>query len=130
MMSSTFLVFLLTGGLAALANIGTRCFLSLFISYSVAIALAFLVGMSTAFLLFKIFVFKAGQSKKTSTEVLWFAAINLFGLLQTLFISIGLKDYAFPWIGFHIYPEDVAHIVGVVVPAGISYFGHKLLTFK
>lgn len=82
------------------------------------------------FFLFKIWVFGATQSSKALRESIWFIIINALALFQTLLISIGLTDYVFSFMQFHFYPEDCAHIIGVLFPVFTSFIGHKYLTFK
>lgn len=125
-----FLVFALCGGLAACANLGSRWMLSHWLAYPVAISIAYGIGMLTGFLLFKFFVFDSGKSKRVLKETLWYIVVNIFALLQTLFISIFLAGYVFPWTGIDFYPHDVAHLIGVMVPVVTSYFGHKHFTFR
>ena len=114
-----FISFIICGGIAALVNMGTRWLLNHIFSYAVSICISYLLGMLTAFFLFKIWVFGATQSSKA-----------LRALFQTLLISIGLTDYVFPFMQFHFYPEDCAHIIGVLFPVFTSFIGHKYLTFK
>ena len=125
-----FSLFVLCGGLAALANMGSRWVLNHLVPYWFSICLAYLVGMVTAFVLFKICVFGARKSSRTLRESLLFVVVNVVALLQTLLVSIGLADYLFPLLRFSFYPHDVAHVVGVAVPVLSSYFGHKYFTFK
>lgn len=123
------LIFTLCGGLAALVNMGSRWLLNPFIPYEWAIVLAYLVGMFTAFLLFKFFVFHARESARTVRETWRFIVINTIALLQTLIISIGLADYLFHWVGFTWHAPDIAHVIGVTVPIFTSFLGHKYFTF-
>ena len=122
-------LFILTGGIAALVNIGSRFLLNLVMSYRSAIVLAYIVGMITAFFLFKFFVFEAKSSRKTVREVVFFLAINLLALLQTYLISIALAEYLFPFCKWTFFPKDIAHVIGVMVPIFTSYLGHKYYTF-
>lgn len=127
---TAFMSFIVCGGIAACANFGSRWLFSRWLPYPAAIVLAYLVGMLTAFLLFKCLVFNSAKSKRTLRETLWFLAVNAFALLQTLAVSIGLADYVFPWIGMRVHPHDVAHGIGVAVPVITSFWGHKHLTFR
>jgi len=124
-----FIRFLLAGGIAAGANFGSRFLFSLFVGYKSAIVMAYGVGMVTAFLLMRGHVFEAG-GKALAPQILKFAGINLLAILQTLIISVGLASYLFPAVGIVKSAEAYAHLVGVLVPAVTSYFGHKLLTFR
>ena len=50
-LSRQFVLFLATGGFAALVNFGSRILLSHWLSFSWAVVLAYLAGMGTAFVL-------------------------------------------------------------------------------
>jgi len=127
---TTFMSFLFCGGLAAGANLGSRWLFSHWLPYIAAIVLAYLVGMLTAFLLFKFFVFNSAKSKRIPRETIWFIAVNALALLQTLGISLGLADYVFPWLGMRFYSQDIAHCLGVAFPVLTSFFAHNRLTFR
>jgi putative flippase GtrA len=128
-MSRQFGFFLVTGGIAALVNFGSRILFGQWMSYSASIVLAYLCGMVTAFLLARAFVFTDSR-RSTAQSVLWFAAVNLFAVLQTWAISVILARYLLPWAGVTSHAETLAHAVGIMVPVVSSYFGHKHFTFK
>ena len=67
--SHQFLLFLLTGGTAAAVNFGSRILYSAWIPFSYAVILAYLTGMVTAFVLAKLFVFKASQQSMQRSAV-------------------------------------------------------------
>ena len=123
-----FLRFLCAGGFAAIVNVLVRYFLSYVFSYSLAIVLAYLTGMATAYVLSKLFVFEK-SGRKASHEMLWFTLVNLLAILQVWAVSIALARYIFPLLAMSWHAETVAHAIGVGVPALTSYFGHKHLSF-
>lgn len=124
-----FFQFLLVGGLAAGVNFVSRIGFSELVSYRVAIVLAYLVGMLTAFILSKHYVFeKSGRPLKD--ELRDFTIVNIFAAIQVWLISVGLAEYFFPYISFTFYPEEVAHLIGLGIPAITSYLGHKHFSFK
>ncbi|MDR2457770.1 MAG: GtrA family protein [Clostridiales Family XIII bacterium] len=125
-----FIKFTFSGGLAALVNLVSRWVLYHFLNYAVSVTIAYLLGMLTAFITFKYFVFNSGKSGKTRNEIIWFIVVNIMALAQTLVISVFLAEYLFPRINFEFYPYDIAHIIGVAVPIISSYLLHKELTFK
>lgn len=125
-----FFGFLLCGGLAAIANICSRWFLSLWMTYVYAIGIAFLIGLATGYLLFKFFVFDARKTHKTTKEASRYVIVNALALLQTYAVSILLSEYCLPFFGIIKYRYDIAHIVGVGVPIVTSYFLHKNYTFQ
>ncbi len=128
MMSRKFPRFLLAGGIAALANMGSRYLLGFVMAYVPSILVAYLIGMLTAFLLNRRFVFR-GAGNALHQQVFWFVAINIAALAQTLLVSVALSDWILPWIGWSRQPETVAHVIGVIVPVFTSYIGHKRWSF-
>ena len=121
--------FILAGGTAALANIAARAAFSLVLPYVPAIVLAYCVGMVTAFVLNRMFVFR-GATRPLGHQAAWFILVNLAAVVQTVVISLVLRDWLLPAIGMHFHPDTVAHVIGVIVPVFTSYLGHKHLTFK
>lgn len=128
-MNRQFLLFVLTGGLAAGVNFFSRIFLSSWLRYSLAIIIAYILGMTTAFLLNKLFVFRKADNALHS-QIFWFSVVNVVALLQTLAISLLLADYIFPRLQFYWHPETVAHAIGVAFPVITSFIGHKKLSFR
>lgn len=128
-MSAQFGSFLVTGGIAALVNFGSRILFDQWMSYSASIVLAYLCGMVTAFLLARAFVFTHSR-RSTAQSLLWFAAVNVFAVLQTWAISLILARHVLPWAGVTSNVEAVAHAIGIMVPVVSSYFGHKHFTFR
>ncbi|QBG87098.1 GtrA family protein [Xanthomonas oryzae] len=129
MIERRFVLFVAASGVAAVANFSSRIAFNQFIGYVPAIVLAYFVGMVTAFLLNRSYVFK-DANKQLAKQIFWFVAVNALALLQTIFISLVLSHYVFPWIGLTLYPETFAHALGIIAPAIASYFGHKHLTFS
>ena len=122
-------LFLAAGGVAALANYGSRFAFSHWFSYPVAIVLAYLVGMTVAFALMRQYVFDA-RAKALGPQVLAFVLVNVLAVLQTLVVSLVLARWALPALGMTEHTEAIAHAVGVAVPIVTSYFGHKHATFR
>jgi putative flippase GtrA len=124
-----FLYFILTGGVAAVVNFSSRIVLSHWMSYAEAIATAYAMGMLTAFVLNRLFVFREA-SNPLYHQAFWFTVVNLAAVLQTLLVSLGLARLLFPAIHFRWHPESVAHAFGVAFPVLTSYIGHKRLSFR
>ncbi len=128
-MSRQFLVFLLTGGTAALVNFGSRIFYNQWFSFSSSIVIAYITGMITAFILAKLFVFKQSQ-QSLHKSIVFFILVNGVAVIQTWLISLGLAYYLLPRLHIVIYVKEIAHAVGVIVPVFTSYVGHKHFSFK
>ena len=121
--------FLFAGAIAAAANYGSRFLFNRWVSYEQAIVLAYLVGMFVAFVLMRGHVFEA-KGKALAPQIIKFGGVNLLAVLQTLIISVVLARWVLPASGVTEYAEALAHLVGVLIPAATSYFGHKLFTFR
>ena len=128
-MSRQFLAFLLTGGIAALVNFGSRIAYSLWLNFSAAVILAYLTGMITAFVLARLFVFKDGRQTLMRSAG-FFVLVNLSAILQTWAVSMGLAYYVLPMLGVSAFVPEIAHAVGVIVPVFSSYIGHKYWSFR
>lgn len=128
-LSRQFILFLVTGGTAALVNFGSRIAYNQWVSFSAAIVLAYLTGMVTAFVLARWLVFQQSQHSLGRSALL-FTAVNVLAVLQTWLISMGLAVYALPQLGVTRWVAEIAHAVGVVVPVFTSYLGHKHFTFR
>jgi putative flippase GtrA len=128
-MTRQFFIFAVVGGIAAIANFCSRILIGHWLSYSASIWVAYVIGMITAFILNRIFVFSV-TSNRLHQQIFWFTAVNLVAVLQTWIISLLLARHAFPWMGFDWHPETVAHAFGVAAPIISSYFGHKYLSFR
>lgn len=129
MMSRQFLAFLAVSGIAAAANVGSRILFSLALPYTAAIVCAFCVGISVAFVLNKLLVFRTA-TRPVQQQMLWFLLINLAALLQTLAVSLLLARWLFPLTGYTLHAETVAHGIGVAMPAVTSFFGHRYFSFR
>lgn len=123
-----FASFIVTGGIAAGVNLATRWGLSFVLRYEVAVALAYLVGMTTAFILARRYVFDGG-GKSWQVEYLRFAMVNVMSFLIVLGVSVGLARWGFPAMGMTWHAEDLAHLIGVISPIAISYYAHKHFSF-
>lgn len=129
MVSRQFLAFLAVSGIAAGANFGSRVAFSLALPYAAAIVAAFCVGLSTAFVLNKLLVFRE-STQPVQQQMVWFLAVNLGALVQTLAVSLLLARWLLPLVGITTHADAIAHAIGIAVPAVTSYFAHKRLSFR
>ena len=127
--SRQFVLFLATGGFAALVNFGSRIVLSRWLSFSWAVVLAYLIGMATAFVLARAFVFTtSGQT--VGESALRFALVNVAAVAQTWLISMALAYWVLPWLGVDRWRLELAHAVGVMAPVFSSYLAHRHWSFR
>ncbi len=128
-LSGKFILFLLTGGTAAFVNFISRFIYNQWTSFSIAIVLAYLTGMLTAFVLARYIVFK--QSKQSfSRSVIMFCTVNAITAVQTWMISMGMALYVLPYWGVTQFASGIAHAVGLFIPVFTSYLGHKHFSFR
>lgn len=120
--------FLVSGGVAAAVNLGSRAFYDLWMSYSLAIVLAYVTGMATAFALNRRFVFQSSTSE-WSTSAGRFVIVNCLGLAQTWAVSLLMTSFVLPLLHVDRFRAGIAHFVGVAAPVFTSYAAHRLWTF-
>lgn len=123
-----FVMFLLISGFAAALNFGSRIVFSHFMPYPAAIFLAFCVGLSTAFVLGRLFVFQHA-ARPLHEQIVFFVLVNLLGLGLTLGVSLLLARWLLPSLGVVSHVEEIAHAAGIAAPILTSYFGHKHFSF-
>ena len=96
--SRQFLGFVLTGGIAAAVNFGSRILYNQWMVFSPAVVVAYLTGMVTAFFLARMLVFtESSQSPRRSGS--FFVLVNILAIAQTWLISLGLAYYLLPKLG-------------------------------
>ena len=91
--------------------------------------LAYIVGMTTAFILMRTFVFGASQ-RFVGVEAFRFVIVNLVALVLVWIISVSLHRWLFPEIGFTWQADTVAHVIGLSATVLTSYVGHRYFTFS
>ena len=124
-----FLLFLITGGVAALLNVLSRLVFSQLFSFELAVLLAYGMGMLTAYVLARKFVFLQSRTSVRRSFAA-FALVNLFALMQTWLVSVILRTWLLPLLGIVVLRDLIAHGIGVAVPVLSSYFGHKYISFR
>jgi putative flippase GtrA len=124
-----FIRFLVSGGIAAGVNVLSRWLLDFVVIYEAAVGLAYIAGMTVAFVLARVFVFEseAGDAKG---QYVRFALVNVVAFVQVWCVSVVLARLVFPAIGLTWQAETVAHMIGVVSPVVTSYLAHKRFSFR
>ncbi len=121
-------MFLATGGVAAVANFCSRLIYNMWTSFSIAIILAFITGLSIAFVLARLLVFKDSQ-KPAQNAALKFLVVNLVAVVLTWVISMGMAYYALPALSVTSFVYEIAHATGIIFPVFTSYLAHKYWSF-
>ena len=68
-----FLLFIVSGGIAAFINILSRAILSIFFDFKISIIFAYCIGMITAYILSRKFVFISNHNLTKSESINWFS---------------------------------------------------------
>lgn len=124
-----FVRFLLAGGLAAVANFGSRFVFSHFVSFVPAVVLAFLVGLVTGFAIMRAFVF-SGRAEAPAKQAGYYLLVNLVGLAVTVVVSVVVAKGVSFLLPDPDKTEALGHLAGVAAPALLSFYAHKKLTFR
>lgn len=126
--SRQFAGFLLVGGLAALLHWLARILLSLFMSYSWAVVVAYAVGMSVAFILNSLYIFPASD-KPVPKQARDFFIINSVFFPVVWLVSIQLNK-VLPGFGIERYAEEIAHAVAISFPVLGTFLLYKFVAFR
>jgi len=129
--------FLLVGTLAAAVNWLARITLSAAfapaLSFEVAVLIAYAIGMTSGFLLYRAYVFP-DAGLPMAVQVRRFIAVNLVSAAEVWLIAVLLLRVVVPAVGigaeYTAIAEALAHGVAIAAGAATSYVGHKFLTFK
>lgn len=121
--------FLLLGGLAAAINWLVRFPLSLVLPFPAAVFIAYLIGMSAGFTLYRAYVFP-NSARPVSAQAALFLIVNAVGAVVVMAMSLALLDRVLPVIGWRFLPEAFAHGTAIGVGAVANFFGHKYLSFR
>jgi energy-coupling factor transport system substrate-specific component len=121
--------FLLLGGLAAAINWLVRFPLSLVLPFSAAILVAYAIGMTAGFALYRAYVFP-GSTVPIGRQVAVFLIVNAAGAVVVWSVAMLLVARVFPAADYAFMPEATAHGIAIAVGAAVNFVGHKFLTFR
>ena len=127
-LTKQFLFFLVVGGLAAFLHWLARILLSSWMTFSMAVIVAYVIGMTVAFLLNSFFVFPNSEKSK-NLQICVFVLVNLTFLpivwLASLKINYFLKD-----LGVYGHSEEMAHALAISLPMLATFLIYKFFAFK
>jgi putative flippase GtrA len=126
--SRQFLGFVAVGGTAALLHWLARIALSQWLPFSLAVAMAYAVGMLVAFLLNSVFVFHR-STRPRSLQARDFVVINLASFPIVWAAAIGF-EHALRALGLLHYTEALAHAIAISLPMLATFLIYKFHAFK
>ena len=127
-LSRQFAGFLLVGGIAALLHWIARILLSLLMPFTWAVALAYGVGMGTAFVLNSRYVFPASD-KPVEKQARDFIVINTAFFPVVWIVSVQLNKLLIG-LGLRHYTEEIAHGLAISLPVLGTFLLYKFIAFR
>ena len=124
-----FVRFVFAGGVSVLFNLCARAIFSLFFSYQIAIVLAYVIGMATAWFLMRILVFQTTK-QRADGEIMRFLLVNIIGLAQVSVISSLLVGRVDKMVNNIATSEALAHLLGLISIVFTSYILHSKFTYS
>jgi putative flippase GtrA len=123
-----FLGFVAVGGTAALLHWLARIALSQWLPFSMAVVVAYIVGMLVAFLLNSFFVFQQ-STRPRAKQARDFVVINLASFPLVWLASMGLA-HMLRALGHVHYTEALAHAIAISLPMLATFLIYKFYAFK
>ena len=123
-----FLCFAGIGIVAAALNWGSGRLFALVTSFSFSIELAYGVGVASAFVMNRLWVFP-GSPRPMVQQIVWFMGVNLLFFPIVWGVSVALGNYVLPWLGMRDLAEPLGHAAALAFPMILTFLIHKFLTF-
>lgn len=125
--SAQFILFLIVGTSAAVLNWFARLVLSNWVSFPIAVILAYGVGMASAFELNRRLVFPV-SARPVIKQAKVFILTNLAFLPVVWGASILFKDLLAE-VGIMRFSEGIAHGLALTIPVFIAFLIYKFIAF-
>lgn len=129
LLSRQFGLFVFAGSMAALIHWGSRIAFNQYMGFRLALVAAYAVGIGTAFLLNKLFVFP-DSGRELKGEVQYFVFFNIAAFPLVWGASVFLAGYVLPTAGLTSHPRAIAHAIGISLPLVLNFYLHKFITFR
>ena len=126
-LSRQLVAFIAVGGLAATANFLSQQILTPAVGFPLAVSLAYLIGLSTAFVLNRWLVFPHSR-RPIKRQMVGFLATNLAFLPLVLLTAMLLRD-GLARLGVTQYTQEMAHLMAIALPTVFSYLIYKFRVF-
>lgn len=120
--------FLVCGTLAATINWLARIALSPWMSFELAVIIAYGIGMVAGFILYKRHVWPEAATS-LARQMTGFIAVNAISGVIVVAIAVGLAELASYFAVRSAVIEAVAHGTAIAIGAIANYLGHGSITF-
>lgn len=123
------IAFLICGTLAAAINWFARMILSLWMSFGLAVVIAYGIGMLAGFVLYRRYVWTTSARSLTG-QIIAFIGINIAVAGLVLLTALGLVELGGLLIGRTPLVEAIAHGSAIAAGAAANYVAHREITFR
>jgi energy-coupling factor transport system substrate-specific component len=120
--------FLLCGGFAALVNWAARIALSSALPFEAAVGLAYVIGMTVGFLLYRTVVW-ADREGTLGHQLASFVLVNAGSAIVVFGFAIGMRNVAQLFVGPSEWVDAAAHGLAIGAGAVANFVGHRAFTF-
>lgn len=120
--------FVLAGGIAAVLNWVAGRVLAPIFGLDAAVVMGYCVGMITAFLLNRAYVFEK-SGRPAGQEFFRFALVNAVSVVIVWAVTSLLARVIFPSLAFRWNSEAIAHAIGILSPIIPSFLMHRAFSF-
>jgi putative flippase GtrA len=120
--------FLLCGGLAAACNWFARMALSLVMPFELAVAAAYVFGMTVGYCLYRSIVWRDAATS-WRRQLALFVIVNAFGAVLVLGLSVAFVEIGSMTSSDPRLVESLAHGLAIAIGAFANFLGHHFLTF-
>ena len=121
------ILFIVCGGIAASINFFSRILLSFYLNLTLSVFFAYILGMLTAYFLFKKFVFLKNKKSKKSSPI-FFIVVNFIAVLHIYLMTVLINYVAQSYMGYS--NVTIAHGISLSTSVFLSYYLHKNYTYK
>jgi putative flippase GtrA len=121
--------FLICGGIAAFVNWAARIALAAAMPFATAVIVAYLIGMSVGFALYRNVVW-ADRGPSLSDQVVGFVVVNALSAAVVLVVAVGLRAAMSAVAGPGAMIDAAAHGTAIGVGAVANFIGHRTVTFR
>ena len=126
--SKQFLYFLFAGGSAAFVNWSSRILLRYYLDFFSSALIAYFLGLTCAFILYRSFVFPYSDLpiKQQSVRFL-LISFSFFPIVLLIFKAL---SELLNQLGFNTMAEPIAHAISLGSPALLTFLLYKFLAFR
>jgi putative flippase GtrA len=123
-----FILFLFVGTTSAFLNWLARFFLNFWLSFPLAVMIAYGIGLTCAFILNRLLVFKY-VNRPMANQIRDFVLVNLAFFPVVVFSALIMNRILQLWV-FSFNTENIAHAMALAMPMIFTFLIYKFFTFR